>query len=340
MYSAIGIYPLLCCAVFVAETTDIVRTAAIEKLVVYQTGDMPVELLAEHVHQWVRSRKMNREKNDSKTRTELPKIIVNGNQNVLVVSGSSELLAELYIVISLFDAEFSQQSESGSGRGWCTPISRGGLRRIDLSELISKRCAAPQVDTIDPEEERIVNALSDTVKVGFKHGSIQELAASISNKYDINVYLDVQALPVAVREGQPKVKLNSSAACLRSALMECLAPLGIGVDVRDEHLVVSSIEKLRKSEFTVVYPVGDLIASVENGRAVVDFGKLAKNIQSAVLPESWKRRGSLASVRKMESKLSLVIRQRRLGQRKVRQYLAELRAERKKMRLLMTSNSE
>ena len=110
--------------------------------------------------------------------------------------------------------------------------------------------------------------------------TLEEFAKTVSERFDIVVWIDEVALEEIGLGGDALVTVNLEEVTLQTGLTTALKGLGLGYgyDVRESYLSISTLEQL---EYTVTTRVYHLLGSVQPR-------SLIRNIQDSVVPDQWR----------------------------------------------------
>ena len=125
-----------------------------------------------------------------------------------------------------------------------------------------------------PGEAKIREALLQECSIDFQNIPIEDALDYLKTKHGIEIQLDQQALSdLAIGPSTP-VTRSASRIRLRSALRLILEDLGLTWVVRDDVLLVTSVERADSMTTTRVYDVADLVIPIPppQGRGVRGYG--------------------------------------------------------------------
>ena len=249
--------------------------------------------------------------------------------NTLLVSVVPDLAETADFVVKLCDMSEFHRCNPRPPNVICCVLRRDVFTEsLELSRTVNDWISwKPPID-LPAEEVRILECMNHRISIDCIGVNVKDTLRQISRKADINIWLDSDGLRDVGLSPESPVTLKANKTRLDDVLDQLLAPRKLVWTVEDEVLKITSARLLKDSLHNRVYPVPDLLASVKNGTAVVDFDSLVRKIRKSVHPESWEARGGNASVEKFESKLSLVIRQSSEGHKQIAALLKELRTKR------------
>lgn len=142
---------------------------------------------------------------------------------------------------------------------------------------------------------KIIEMLDERCKqIDFIDTSLQDAIQIIREQNDnMNVVLDEASLDLAGIDSETPITLNLNDVSLRSALRLMLRGLDLTFEVRDEVLLVTSIEESEMLLSAVVTPVHDML-NKEN--PIASANSLIKSITNAATPDSWECVGGPATI--------------------------------------------
>lgn len=255
-------------------------------------------------------------------------VVPDAASNTLLVSTVPELADKLGFAILIFDmAEYHKRHPCP--RGVCCFIDKEAFTEsLELSKTISHWLLRKPSSDLTSEDLRITEAMSKTVSITLHDKTLKQAMRHIALMADFNCVLDMDGLKDVGATPDSVVNVKMRKVKLHSAFDQLLRPLKLTYIIEDEVLKVTSARRLGNAPITRFYPVPDLVASVKDGEAIIDFDTIAQRIETTILPESWKANGGAASIQKCESKLSLVVRQSRSGHDAIAMLLKKIRRER------------
>ena len=167
-------------------------------------------------------------------------------------------------------------------------------------ERIRESREGTTADSIYSESElRIRDQLSSTVSVQYANEPLGEVLDDLSALADIPVVADYAAMAtVGVTLDTPVNFSVNHDLRLQSVLNLTLEPIGLTYVIRDDVLLITSIENKRSKTFEKAYPVGDLVMPITNSAGSYDDG-LAGAIRAAYQATMPQARVQLAPVSMM-----------------------------------------
>ena len=156
---------------------------------------------------------------------------------------------------------------------------------------------------------------------------LSEVANDLRLQHGFPVLLDTRALEDVGITADTPVTISLSEVPLRSALRLLLQPLGLTFVVRDEALVITSVEQSESNITTRIYPVTGLLeydTAQELSDLKDEYDELIELIISSVNNDSWDSLGGFATISAFPNRGCLVISQIDDGHRKIQSFLKTL----------------
>ncbi len=133
-------------------------------------------------------------------------------------------------------------------------------------ELTIRRAKYASIDLAKPggAEEKIFAELDKTTELDFDETTLEDAVDIIKEQHNgINIVIDAGALDLAgVSASDETVSQVIEGITLRSALRLVLKTLDLTYVVKDEVLLITTIEEAEQQLITKVYPVGDLVLPI------------------------------------------------------------------------------
>lgn len=170
-------------------------------------------------------------------------------------------------------------------------------------------------------EQAILDALEKPTQVDFHQTSLQDIVDVLKDEHLIEIQLDSKAIAEYGLESDTPVTARFKNVSLRSALSLLLKPMELTWAIRDEVLLLTTLDVADSLLFTRTYPVGDL-----GGEA--DFDSLRQAITGTVSPISWDEVGGPGNIVIVPGSQSLVVSQTRPVHEAILTLLRSLRAAR------------
>ena len=146
-------------------------------------------------------------------------------------------------------------------------------------------------------EEKIRQELAKKVTLHFDKKPLTQVAVAVEKIHGIEVEVDHHALDMLGVDSKIPITFNLSGVTLRTALRHMLGRYDLTTIIRDEALVLTSMEEAGDYMTSRVHPVSDLIVYTdEDGNEDTDFDSLILLIESIVHPESWDTVGGPGSM--------------------------------------------
>ncbi len=141
-------------------------------------------------------------------------------------------------------------------------------------EITRLREKYKSVDLANPgsQEQKIYAALDEPVsQFEFNEAPLRDVIAQIRDSSDIPVQLDIKALEEAGIDLDMPITQNLSGISLRSALRLMLGSNDLTYLIKNEVLLITTIEKAQENLVVKVYPVADLVLPVDPGSGLNPF---------------------------------------------------------------------
>jgi hypothetical protein len=162
---------------------------------------------------------------------------------------------------------------------------------------------------------------------------IRQLASVLERELSLPVLVDEAALEAVNLDPAIPVRLIATRMSLQSALNRVLRPVGLTYTIRDEALVITTVEEAESDILTAVYPVCDL---VRRSRLLhrpwddeYDFDSLIQTVRCTVAPETWDQVGGYGTVQPFDKKRCLVVSQTMDVHEQIQSLLSRLRRAKK-----------
>ncbi len=128
-----------------------------------------------------------------------------------------------------------------------------------------KKYASVDLATVKESEAHIFEELNRPTEVDFFETPLADALDALAEQHDFNIELNqIEFDNLGVDSGIPITKTYSGIS-LRSALRLILREYDLTFVVRDEVLVITSVEDAEQELVTRVYPVGDLVLPITSG---------------------------------------------------------------------------
>jgi hypothetical protein len=172
------------------------------------------------------------------------------------------------------------------------------------------------------EESRMIISLQRRVTWDYRAKPLIEILRDIAKSVDLNVVVDNSGLKDVGLDSKSAVTYQTKEQPMWSALRALLSTLALDYRIEDEVLKISSRKVVKKKAYLVVYPVADLLATVKDGKVVIDFDAVELSIKKATSPK--------CSVLRIEKNLCLAVTAKESGHRTIAKLLKSIRAARAK----------
>lgn len=113
-------------------------------------------------------------------------------------------------------------------------------------------------------EARIERVLDAPANVDLTDVELEKALRELEKQYDINIWLDKQAISDGGHDIDHKITLAVKRISLRSCLKLILEPLGLTTIIEDEVLKVTTNAALANHITTRIYPIADLCATKDD----------------------------------------------------------------------------
>lgn len=170
-------------------------------------------------------------------------------------------------------------------------------------------------------EQKMLEVLDEPTLMDFHQAPFQDVIDFLKDKHSIEIHLDEAALEEAGFESDTPVTAHFKNVSLRSALSLLLKQMQLTWAIRDEVLLITTLDVADSLLITRTYPVGDL-----DGDA--DFDSLRQAITGTVSPISWDEVGGPGTIVIVPGSQSLVVSQTRPVHEAILTLLRSLRSAR------------
>jgi hypothetical protein len=202
----------------------------------------------------------------------------------------------------------------------CCALAFGLLPSVILAQT---RVSLAVIQTRESSEtERVETALARPITLKEVDVALHVLTKTIADQAGIHVTLSKKIEDAGVQRDQ-KVTAVSRGLSLESLLNKVLADLNLTLMVKNESLIITTVEDAQSPEnmVTRVYPVRDLVSL----RGRLNFDPLVKLISSTVEPDSWQDVGGPGAIYANPNAGALVLSQRRDIHQRVEALILTLR---------------
>ena len=141
-----------------------------------------------------------------------------------------------------------------------------------------KKYASVDLKSVGPSEERIVKALDETTSLEFVETPLSDVVDYLKDLHKIEIQLDTKALEDAGAGSDTPITKNLKGISLRSALRLMLGGLDLTYVIKDEVLLITTLEKAGTELVTKVYPVADLVLPIQQTGFSGGFGGLGGGV--------------------------------------------------------------
>ena len=159
-------------------------------------------------------------------------------------------------------------------------------------------------------------------------GEPLEMVAGVLNERGISHSIEQNVIEKAELDVSKEVVLHVHDVTLESLLNLLLQPLELDWTIRDEAVVITTVEALNEHMESRVYPVLDLVTVQEGYEVYEDHEDLIELITTIIEPASWDQVGGPGSIAPFEASSALVISQTRRNHQTVEALLRTLRQAR------------
>jgi hypothetical protein len=210
-------------------------------------------------------------------------------------------------------------------------ISDTQLRRAEASAKVSR--LAVEVARQRPRRlasDAIHAALEDLSTGQFEEAPLGQAVRQLARRHSINIVLHRRALDDVGVEQDTPVSLDLIGVSLRTVLERMLAPLDLTFLVKDEVLLITTIDDASQRLETKIYDVHDLLiwesVAYNEGPYGYNYDSLIQVITSTVEPITWDNVGGPGSIEPFDG--MLVITQTQDIHRQILETFTTLRATR------------
>lgn len=157
-------------------------------------------------------------------------------------------------------------------------------------------------------EERIREALDGQIQLAkwvFDEAPLRNVTIQLGQVLEVPFEIDHRAIEEAGLDLETPVTFRSQGGTVRSALRRMLGPLDLTCIVRDECLLLTTVEKAVDQPSVRLYPI-PFGWSADSGEE--DAGSLVELVQNTVSPEIWETVGGPSSIRSQGDRRVLIVR--------------------------------
>ncbi len=183
---------------------------------------------------------------------------------------------------------------------------------------------------LSPKEKAIMRALNQVVSPNFKNAKLDDVIEYLQTTTGQTIIVDREGLKDVDASYDSPVTLSLRGITVRTALRKILADLGMTYVVKDEAIMVTSVQRAQEMMVVRRYYIGDLLSGMG---ALAQIGGLPRNytlpaylelqakekaasaqtliemITSAVDPHSWQGNGGSGTISYHSPSASLIIKQ-------------------------------
>ncbi len=143
----------------------------------------------------------------------------------------------------------------------------------------------------------IKDELLKVTDVDFDLTTLEDAVDMIKEQHPIPIVVDVAAFDLAgLSASDETITLNLSGTSLRSSLRLMLKPLDCTYVVKDEVLLITTIEEADQYLVTEIYPVVDLVSSKDSSSVARSVDMLIGMLVRTVSPETWENVGGIGGI--------------------------------------------
>jgi hypothetical protein len=175
--------------------------------------------------------------------------------------------------------------------------------------------------TDDPITAKIRETLNQATSLDFVETPLCEAFQYLEDHHSIPIELDTRALDELGLATDSPLTRNLDGLTLRSALKLLLREFDLTYVIRDQVLLITSVDAAQEMLSTRVYPVADLVKTPSGN---VNYGPLIHSITNSITPASWDDAGGPGSIEAYRG--SLVISQTEDVHDRIEQFFRQLRA--------------
>lgn len=225
---------------------------------------------------------------------------------------------------------------SKSNRAWVWPA----LAVLSLAVISPLFARAQQTEPTPyepqpgPAEQKILAALASQTSLDFIDQPLADVVDTLRKKHEIEIQLDNKALSDEGIGSDTPVTRNIQGISLESALRLVLGEMDMTYLPKNEVLMITTKTEAENMLTMRMYPVGDLLET-EADELVVgagdDYHELIQAITSLVQLTSWDEVGGPGGIQPIRNSRALAISQTFEVQREIEDFLASLRAVKRRL---------
>ena len=235
--------------------------------------------------------------------------------------------SSMAVIVAIAGLTFAQADDAG--RQPETPVAAQGALLDEPPAVEKQEAKLDSAEFLSAAEEKIEAALREPTEFDFFDESLQTVIDHFTKKHKINILIDTVALEAVGIGGDEPITLTLSDVSLQSGLNLLLRPLDLTWMIRDEVLLVTTLDEAENNLLTRVYDVSDLVMYQDkSGEAWADHETLIGVITSTVEPDQWDVVGGVGSIEAtpVRGAEALVVRQTREVHKEIQRLLDQLRA--------------
>jgi hypothetical protein len=145
------------------------------------------------------------------------------------------------------------------------------------------------------KEIQLLRTLNSIMSVDFKDTTFEGVIDYLQDKTGLAIYVDKEAIKEAGVDYETPITLKIKKAGVRAILRKILNDVGLTYVIKDEAIMVTTLEKARKMMVVRTYPVGDLVVSLDPRvppnlrqlQTIQNVAALIDLIKTTVEPQSW-----------------------------------------------------
>ena len=203
------------------------------------------------------------------------------------------------------------------------PVGGTAAQDRQRDQITPRAGLSPTTLAASAARKRIELALSQETTFDYLDQPLSEVVEDVGFSHKIPIVLDKKALDDFGIDTSTPITINIKGVSLRSAFRLMLDQLDLTYLIRDEVLMITTLEEAQTSQQVRLYPVSDLLPQDKAG----DW--LTEMMTTIVKPESWDASGGAGSVIYVDHLEVLIVRQSEDVLHEIDELLAALKSLRK-----------
>ena len=197
--------------------------------------------------------------------------------------------------------------------------------RVNTSEEL-----APARTVALDKADSVLKKLEQKIDLDIQQQSRREVLREIARQAGVSIAVDPESVRGLADQMEAAIDMQVEDETVADALNRVIEPLKLGFTVKHDVVLIAAADKLlpAPADFVVkTYNVADLVKTDDPDTDPPELAALVERIKTSVLPASWERKESTATIRPFNSTQSIVIRQTVPGHLAIERLLEKIRRE-------------